>query len=141
MRVQRSVFAAAVLCLAVAGVAAAAPADPGHKGIAAERTRRQALLKERMDPALLSLPDRLSKEGKGGNLKTGGLEVKNGYVWVVVELAKPSQSVVTRLKQLGFLPAPENKNPVKLKGKVPVAKLKEIAITEGVKKVSLPGPG
>lgn len=116
------------------GAVEAAKALPRNLQIAKERARTQALLKERLAPSLRELPALLEKRGKGGNLKAKGIEVRDGYVRVAVRLTKPSQSVVTRVKQLGFIPAGGTQGAT-LTGKVPVAKLKEIALTNGVKHV------
>lgn len=121
--------------------ASAAPVkypSQSRQTIARERAQRQALLKQRLDPVLWRLPERLEKQGKQGNLRTRDVTVSNGWVRIGVQLAKPSNSVVTRLRQLGFAPTGATEGVTTLWGKAPVAKLKEIATTNGVRRVSLP---
>lgn len=118
---------------APAGSAPAKPLTPAEQ--------RAAKLKAKLDGALRELPARLAKEGKDGSLKTDRLEVKDGRVEVAVWLNDNSDAALAKLKELGFETVIASKVAKMVVGKIPVAKLEELALLDAVRRVEVPSYG
>ncbi len=81
----------------------------------------------KLSPKLAGLAEKLAKEGRDGNLRTDGIEVKAGRVEVRVMLASLTDETLAKLKALGFAELGRAKSVKMLIGTIEVAKLEELS--------------
>jgi Ca-activated chloride channel family protein len=84
-------------------------------------------IKARLDTILQGLADKVAKEGKDGNLKLEGFEVKDGKVMVKVFLNDSSEEKLAELKKLGLEIIAEPKAIKMIIARIDVKKLNDLA--------------
>ncbi|MFH1539051.1 MAG: VIT and VWA domain-containing protein [bacterium] len=94
--------------------------------------KKERLLKSRLAPELQGLAEKVEKEGKKGNLKLEGFEVKNWKLKVAVWLQDTSERNLETLKKSGFKVLAESKAANLIVGEIDVRKLEELALLDFV---------
>jgi uncharacterized protein YaaR (DUF327 family) len=90
----------------------------------------------KLAPALASLAEKVTKQGKDGNLTVDGVNVTDYKVDVMVYLSDASEKTLEALKKLGFIKTGESKAIRLLVGTIDVRKLEDLAKLDVVMRVT-----
>ncbi len=105
-------------------------------GFAGESKEKKA----KIAPELLGLDEKVKKQGKNGNLKLSGIEVKNWKTNVMIRLSDLSAANLKKLKEAGFVLTVESKAANAVIGKIDVRKLEKLAKFDfviGIEKIQI----
>jgi len=89
----------------------------------------------KLAPELRGLAEKVAKEGTGGNLTIGKLQVKNGRLEIRVQLSDLSEETLTKLKKLGFQELGQAKSVKLVIGSIDVKQLDALAKLDVVRRV------
>ncbi|NQT38309.1 MAG: hypothetical protein HQ581_12505, partial [Planctomycetes bacterium] len=96
---------------------------------------RAQQLARKLAAELHGLAEKVTKEGTGGNLTIGKIQVKAGRVEVRVQLTGLSDEVIEKLTKLGFKELARAKSVKLVIGTIDVAKLEALALLDVVHRV------